>query len=149
MFRIEDIACPSVSSLQEVLATSATPFVTRQQGATEVSCYVEIPGAFAFSLLSFENRDFLRYSVLPVLEERSHVAADRSDGRTTTSTVRAVDGLGDEAFEMATRFDHTNDVLEISVWSRTGAYRVNVVGGFPDSDVALRVARLWLASQPK
>lgn len=147
-YDVEDIQCPSPDELRTIVGAESRPLVTRQQGATEVSCLVEFPHSYAFSLLSFKNNGQLRDSVLPILEEQSQTPGTRFDGRTTSSTVRPVDNLGDEGYEMVTRFDDTNEIHEIVVWSRTGLYRVRVSGRFPDQGVARSVARLWVKTQP-
>ena len=145
-YDVEDIQCPSPDELRSLVGAESWPLVIRQQGATEVSCLVEFPHSYAFSLLSFKNNGQLRDSVLPILEEQSQTPSTRFDGRTTSSTVRPVDNLGDEGYELVTRFDDTNEIHEIVVWSRTGPYRVRVSGQFPDRDVARSVARLWVLS---
>ncbi len=130
------------------MGAQSRPLVTRQQGATQVLCLVQFPHSYAFSLLSFKNKGQLSDSVLPVLEEQAQKPSDRTDGRTTSLTIRPINDLGDEAYEMTTRFDDTNEIHEIVVWSRTGPYRVRVSGQFPDQDVARSVARLWVKTQP-
>ena len=147
-YSVGEIRCPSPDEVSKALNLTTRPLVTRQQGATEVSCLVEIPRSYMFSMLSFKNRGQLCDSVLPVLEEQAQMPSDRSDGRTTSSTFRPIDGIGDEAYEMTTRFDDTNEVFHVVVWSRTGSYRVKVSGYFPDRDSALSAARLWVKTQP-
>ena len=144
----EGFPCPSPDELRNIVGAQSRPLVTRQQGATQVSCLVQFPHSDAFSLLSFKNKGQLSDSVLPVLEEQAQKPSDRTDGRTTSSTVRPLDNLGDEGYELITRFDDTNEIHEIVVWSRTGLYRVRVSGRFPDQGVARSVARLWVKTQP-
>ena len=67
-YDVEDIQCPSPDELRNIVGAQSRPLVTRQQGATEVSCLVEFPHSYAFSLLSFKNNGQLRDSVLPILE---------------------------------------------------------------------------------
>ena len=147
-YAIEKIQCPSPDDLSKSLNITSPPLVTRQQGATQVSCLVVIPHGYMFSMLSLKNKGRLSDSVLPVLEEQAQKPSDRTDGRTTSSTIRPINDLGDEAYEMTTRFDDTKEVFEVAVWSRTGPYRVRVSGAFPDQDTALRIARLWVRTQP-
>ena len=70
-YAIEKIQCPSPDDLSKSLNITSPPLVTRQQGATQVSCLVVIPHGYMFSMLSLKNKGQLSDSVLPVLEEQA------------------------------------------------------------------------------